>query len=77
MMGPTKFEYAHTIMGSFLHFDSQTQKMLDALDLSIDFAENHAQYPRSVAEIPPPSAAGTNATKLELPTVAGNCETSA
>lgn len=53
MMGPTKFEYAHTIMGSFLHFDSQTQKMLDALDVSIDFAKNHAPYPLSVAEIPP------------------------
>ena len=43
LMGPTKFEYAHTIMGSFLHFDRQTQKMLiEALDVSIEFAENHA-----------------------------------
>ncbi len=38
-------------MGSFLHFDIQTRKMLDALDASIDFAENHADYPRSVAEL--------------------------
>lgn len=52
MMGPTKFEYAHTVMGSFLHFDLQTQKMLDALDVSIDFAKNHATYPRSVADMP-------------------------
>ncbi|MCO8124049.1 B12-binding domain-containing radical SAM protein [Stieleria sp. TO1_6] len=53
MMGPTKFEYAHTIMGSYLHFDGQTQKILVALDQSIEFAENHATYPMSVAEIPP------------------------
>lgn len=52
MMGPTKFEYAHTIMGSFLHFDLQTQKILEGLDTSIDFALNHAEYPRSVAEMP-------------------------
>uniref|UniRef100_UPI00384F513D radical SAM protein n=1 Tax=Neorhodopirellula lusitana TaxID=445327 RepID=UPI00384F513D len=52
MMGPTKFEYAHTITGSFLHFDAQTQKMLEALRVSIDFAENTATYPRSVADIP-------------------------
>lgn len=52
MMGPTKFEYAHTIMGSYLHFDGQTRKILDALEVSIDFAEHHATYPRSVAEIP-------------------------
>ncbi|MCA9136182.1 MAG: DUF4070 domain-containing protein, partial [Planctomycetales bacterium] len=52
MMGPTKFEYAHTIMGSYLHFDGQTRKIVEALEVSIDFAENHATYPRSVAEIP-------------------------
>lgn len=51
MMGPTKFEYAHTVMGSFLHFHAQTQKMLDALDTSIDFAENQAEYPLSVDEM--------------------------
>ena len=54
MMGPTKFEYAHTIMGSFLHFDLQTQRILESLDLSIDYAENHATYPRSVADMPNP-----------------------
>ncbi|MEO1524389.1 MAG: B12-binding domain-containing radical SAM protein [Planctomycetota bacterium] len=52
MMGPTKFEYAHTIMGSYLHFDQQTRKILEGLDVSIDFAENHATYPRSVDDIP-------------------------
>ncbi|TWU66243.1 Radical SAM superfamily protein [Crateriforma conspicua] len=51
LMGPTKFEYAHTLMGSYLHFHGQTEKMLDALDVSIDFAENHAAYPRSVQEM--------------------------
>ncbi len=51
-MGPTKFEYAHTIMGSFLHFDLQTRRILSALDESIRYAEDQATYPRSVAEIP-------------------------
>ncbi len=51
MMGPTKFEYAHTVMGSFLHFDKQTKKIIEALDLSIHYAENHAEYPRDVADL--------------------------
>ena len=70
MMGPTKFEFAHTIMGSFLHFDLQTQKMLDALDQSIDYTENHAKYPRSVADIP--AAIEGNQT-FDLPLVSTNC----
>ncbi len=53
MMGPAKFEYVHTMMGSFLHFDKQTHKILKALDVSIDYAENHASYPRSVKEMGP------------------------
>ena len=64
MMGPTKFEYAHTVMGSFLHFDLQTRKIIEALDVSIDFAENHATYPRSVADMPPEKR-----TPEELPVV--------
>ncbi len=51
MMGPTKFEYAHTVMGSFLHFDQQTKKIIESLDLAIDYAENQAEYPRSVPEL--------------------------
>ncbi|MEO1618313.1 MAG: DUF4070 domain-containing protein [Planctomycetota bacterium] len=51
LMGPTKFEYAHNIMGAFLHFHAQTQKMLDALDASVEFAETKATYPRSVDDI--------------------------
>ena len=39
-------------MGSYLHFDKQTRKILEGLELSIDFAEKHATYPRSVADIP-------------------------
>ena len=66
MMGPTKFEYAHTIMGSFLHFDANTRKMLAALDESIEFAENHATYPRSVADMP--------SGVPELPVVGPECE---
>jgi len=61
MMGPTKFEYAHTMMGAFLHFDAQTGKMLVALDESINFAENHAEYPRSVKQMSP---------RIALPVVA-------
>ena len=56
VLGPTRFEYAHNIMGSFLHFDAQTGKMLRALDESIDFAEKHATYPRCVADMPRRSA---------------------
>ena len=63
MMGPTKFEYAHTIMGSYLHFDMQSQKILEALEVSIDFAEHHAGYPRSVTEMHAMSA------ELGLPVV--------
>ncbi|WP_276665044.1 B12-binding domain-containing radical SAM protein [Rhodopirellula baltica] len=73
MMGPTKFEYAHTVMGSFLHFDLQTQKMLDALDVSIDFAKNHATYPRSVADMPA-IAPANNLHPLPL-AQAGGCDT--
>jgi len=51
MMGPTKFEYAHTVMGSYLHFHGQTDKMLAALDESIRFAEQEAEYPRSTKYI--------------------------
>ena len=51
-MGPTKFEYAHTIMGSFLQFDLQTRRILKSLDESIEFAETQATYPRSVADMP-------------------------
>lgn len=52
-MGPTKFEYAHTIMGAFLHFDRQTAKIIASLDESIHYAENHADYPRSVKQMSP------------------------
>ena len=70
LLGPTKFEYAHTIMGSYLHFRGQTQKMLEALDVSIDYAENHATYPRSVAEM-------EGKTLPSLPVAAGDgcCDT--
>jgi len=50
LMGPTKFEYAHTVMGAYLHFHKQTDKMLVALDESIRFAEQEAEYPRSTKE---------------------------
>lgn len=69
LMGPTKFEYVHTVMGSFLHFDAQTQRMLKALDDSIQFAEDHAEYPRSVTEM------NQRLGRTPLPVVeAANCE---
>lgn len=47
-MGPAKFEFAHTSMGAFLHFHHQTKRMLEELDVAIDFATRRATYPRSV-----------------------------
>ncbi|EMI45454.1 B12-binding domain-containing radical SAM protein [Rhodopirellula sp. SWK7] len=76
LMGPTKFEYAHTITGSFLHFDAQTRKMLSALSLSIDFAQNHATYPRSVGEIPAHKIPAANPTLpvLDSPSIRTSCD---
>ncbi|MEM9587735.1 MAG: DUF4070 domain-containing protein [Planctomycetota bacterium] len=73
LMGPTKFEYAHTIMGSYLHFDKQSQKILEALETSIDFAENQATYPRSVAELKDRLSAQPTPTSVELPVATSNC----
>lgn len=50
-MGFQRFEYAHTLMGSYLHFRKQTQLMLRQLDLAIDFAEHRAKYPRQQSEM--------------------------
>ncbi|TWT49652.1 Radical SAM superfamily protein [Rubripirellula amarantea] len=71
MMGPTKFEYAHTIMGSFLHFDLQTRKILETLDVSIDYAENHAPYPRSIKDAKYQAAIASNS--LPIAESCGGC----
>jgi len=65
-MGPSKFIFAHQLMGSYLHFARQTKKMLVQLDLSIEFAKSQATYPRSVAELK------TRLNRVELPVV--DCE---
>jgi len=65
-MGPSKFIFAHQLMGSYLHFARQTKKMLVQLDLSIEFAKNQATYPRSVAELK------TRLNRVELPVA--DCE---
>jgi radical SAM superfamily enzyme YgiQ (UPF0313 family) len=46
-MGPAKFEFAHQLMGTYLHFAKQTQLMVAQLNTSIEYAKNHASYPRS------------------------------
>lgn len=51
-MGPAKFEFANTLMGSFLHFQRQSELMLRQLDVSVDFAINQATYPRSMSATP-------------------------
>lgn len=51
-LGFTKFEFAHSLMGTYLHFDRQTRRITEQLDISIEFTENQATYPRSTAEIP-------------------------
>ncbi|MDA0589186.1 MAG: DUF4070 domain-containing protein [Planctomycetota bacterium] len=52
LMGPAKFEYAHGLMASFLHFEQQSQHIRDSIDVAIDFATNHATYPRQVSDLP-------------------------
>lgn len=51
-MGPDKFEFAHTLMASYLHFRNQANNMHAELDRSIEFAKHQADYPRSVALMP-------------------------
>lgn len=50
-MGPEKFEFAHTMMGGYLHFEKTTENMLQELQNSIEHAKHHATFPRSVAEM--------------------------
>ncbi len=49
-MGFAKFEFAHTTMGSYLHFRKTALLMQQELDRSIDYAIHHASYPRSVKD---------------------------
>ncbi len=52
-MGPAKFEAAHQLMGSYLHFARQSERMIGRLEESVEFAKQKATYPRSVAAMPP------------------------
>lgn len=52
LMGPAKFEFAHQLMGTYLHFARQTELMKRLLDESIRYAKDEASYPRSVADMP-------------------------
>ena len=49
-MGPAKFIFAHQLMGSYLHFARQTDRMIQELDVSIEYAQTQATYPRSVSD---------------------------
>jgi hypothetical protein len=50
-MGPAKFVFAHQLMGTYLHFAGQTERMIQLLDESVDYAQTRATYPRSVEEM--------------------------
>lgn len=66
LMGPEKFEFAHTIMGGYLHFQKTTANMLDELENSIRFASEEAPYPRSVEEMRKINGEADNATSLPI-----------
>ena len=50
-MGFEKFEFAHTIMGGYMHFEHTTANMLKELENSIAYAQTEADYPRSVRDM--------------------------
>ncbi len=50
-MGPAKFEFAHQLMGTYLHFAKQTKLMVTQLDSTIEYAKLSASYPRSCAQV--------------------------
>ncbi|HBE69603.1 MAG TPA: B12-binding domain-containing radical SAM protein [Planctomycetaceae bacterium] len=66
-MGPAKFEFAHTVMGSFLHFRRQTQAIQAGLLRGVQYAKHEATYPRSVAD----AEEGFSHAERRLPIVAG------
>lgn len=66
-MGPAKFEFAHTVMGSFLHFRRQTQAIQAGLQRGVQYARHEATYPRSVAD----AEERLGKAKRSLPVVAG------
>ncbi len=51
LMGPNKFEYAHTMMGGYMHFKKQADSLVKSLDASIDHSTHHATFPRSTADM--------------------------
>ncbi len=51
-MGPSKFAFANTTMGSYLHFRRQARTMEKELQISMQYAQHEANYPRSVATMP-------------------------
>lgn len=50
-MGPAKFAFAHTTMGSYLHFQRQAKTMQKELRISMEYAQKTATYPRCVADM--------------------------
>jgi len=51
-MGFDKFDYAQRMMSMFRHFERQSRYVSKQIDVNIDFAINHATYPRMVAKEP-------------------------
>ena len=49
--GACQVHFCAPVDGSYLHFARQTKKMLVQLDLSIEFAQTVATYPRSVDDL--------------------------
>ncbi len=49
-LGPAKFLFANQLMGTYLHFFQQTEKMREVVANSIRYAETEARFPRNVAE---------------------------
>lgn len=46
VMGANKFDYAQSLMLTYMHFENQARRTIRELDTNIDFATNHASYPR-------------------------------
>jgi hypothetical protein len=52
LMGFHKFDYAQRMMTMYRHFERQSQSVTKQMDANIDFAMNHATYPRQVVPQP-------------------------
>ena len=49
-LGPAKFDFCQQMMAVYMHFQDQSAKVILELDHNIEFATNHAPYPRMLGE---------------------------